>query len=246
MARVEMTAGARLRFSDLDPAERKKVLERRGTTGMNIKVLEDIERVGQTWISTRRLRPTASSATQPSHFRPSRSYPCASPSPWSTTTSIMSAHRCTLSLPCARAPPKTYGPVCTPLKSCPRPIGPLGLPAMISATDVAYLDPWVPSDLPASLESLENLEHLECQETLDAHRRLLASQLHLRRAKSSPGAPGEPGPKGPDGEPGAPGQDGEPGQPGHPGQDGQPGEKGICPKYCAIDGGVFFEDGTRR
>uniref|UniRef100_A0A914HRS0 Uncharacterized protein n=1 Tax=Globodera rostochiensis TaxID=31243 RepID=A0A914HRS0_GLORO len=22
--------------------------------------------------------------------------------------------------------------------------------------------------------------------------------------------------------------------------------KGICPKYCAIDGGVFFEDGTRR
>ncbi|KAK0410990.1 hypothetical protein QR680_005419 [Steinernema hermaphroditum] len=25
-----------------------------------------------------------------------------------------------------------------------------------------------------------------------------------------------------------------------------PGEKGICPKYCAIDGGVFFEDGTRR
>ncbi|PIO65803.1 hypothetical protein TELCIR_12507, partial [Teladorsagia circumcincta] len=60
------------------------------------------------------------------------------------------------------------------------------------------------------------------------------------------GAPGEPGPKGPDGEPGAPGQDGEPGMPGHAGQDGQPGEKGICPKYCAIDGGVFFEDGTRR
>uniref|UniRef100_A0A7E4ZV17 Ferredoxin n=2 Tax=Rhabditida TaxID=6236 RepID=A0A7E4ZV17_PANRE len=24
------------------------------------------------------------------------------------------------------------------------------------------------------------------------------------------------------------------------------GEKGICPKYCAIDGGVFFEDGSRR
>ena len=21
---------------------------------------------------------------------------------------------------------------------------------------------------------------------------------------------------------------------------------GICPKYCALDGGVFFEDGTRR
>ncbi|PAV66471.1 hypothetical protein WR25_22509 isoform B [Diploscapter pachys] len=35
----------------------------------------------------------------------------------------------------------------------------------------------------------------------------------------------------------------------HPEQPGQPGgggEKGICPKYCAIDGGIFFEDGTRR
>ncbi|PAV73598.1 hypothetical protein WR25_00778 [Diploscapter pachys] len=27
---------------------------------------------------------------------------------------------------------------------------------------------------------------------------------------------------------------------------GSPGERGICPKYCAIDGGIFFEDGTRR
>ncbi|EFO98727.1 hypothetical protein CRE_25041 [Caenorhabditis remanei] len=43
-----------------------------------------------------------------------------------------------------------------------------------------------------------------------------------------------------------PGQDGAPGQPGVPGADGTPGEKGICPKYCAIDGGVFFEDGSRR
>ncbi|KAI6238324.1 Col-cuticle-N domain-containing protein [Aphelenchoides fujianensis] len=30
------------------------------------------------------------------------------------------------------------------------------------------------------------------------------------------------------------------------GPPGNAGEKGICPKYCAIDGGVFFEDGTRR
>uniref|UniRef100_A0A183CPB8 Secreted protein n=1 Tax=Globodera pallida TaxID=36090 RepID=A0A183CPB8_GLOPA len=30
------------------------------------------------------------------------------------------------------------------------------------------------------------------------------------------------------------------------GQLGGSGFKGICPKYCAIDGGVFFEDGTRR
>ncbi|KAK0399560.1 hypothetical protein QR680_003106 [Steinernema hermaphroditum] len=39
--------------------------------------------------------------------------------------------------------------------------------------------------------------------------------------------------------PGPPGPAGNPGKPGA-------GEKGICPKYCAIDGGVFFEDGTRR
>ncbi|KAI6218659.1 hypothetical protein M3Y99_01694200 [Aphelenchoides fujianensis] len=43
-----------------------------------------------------------------------------------------------------------------------------------------------------------------------------------------------------------PGNDGNPGAPGQPGQPGAAGEKGICPKYCAIDGGVFFEDGTRR
>ncbi|KAH7725483.1 Nematode cuticle collagen [Aphelenchoides avenae] len=50
----------------------------------------------------------------------------------------------------------------------------------------------------------------------------------------------------PPGPPGPPGNDGQPGQPGQAGQPGGPGEKGICPKYCAIDGGVFFEDGTRR
>ncbi|KAI6188916.1 Col-cuticle-N domain-containing protein [Aphelenchoides besseyi] len=72
------------------------------------------------------------------------------------------------------------------------------------------------------------------------------------------GAPGAPGPAGPDGPPGPPGPKGEAGEDGPPGSDGQPGppgqaggpgsagEKGICPKYCALDGGVFFEDGTRR
>uniref|UniRef100_A0A183CGI8 Uncharacterized protein n=1 Tax=Globodera pallida TaxID=36090 RepID=A0A183CGI8_GLOPA len=37
-----------------------------------------------------------------------------------------------------------------------------------------------------------------------------------------------------------------PGPLGPLGQLGGSGFKGICPKYCAIDGGVFFEDGTRR
>ncbi|KAI6243040.1 hypothetical protein M3Y99_00152200 [Aphelenchoides fujianensis] len=43
-----------------------------------------------------------------------------------------------------------------------------------------------------------------------------------------------------------PGEDGAPGAQGPQGPPGNAGEKGICPKYCAIDGGVFFEDGTRR
>ncbi|KAK0397938.1 hypothetical protein QR680_002348 [Steinernema hermaphroditum] len=60
------------------------------------------------------------------------------------------------------------------------------------------------------------------------------------------GAPGKPGRPGKPGAPGLPGNDGQPGQPGPPGPPGTQGEKGICPKYCAIDGGVFFEDGTRR
>ncbi|EPB70288.1 nematode cuticle collagen domain protein [Ancylostoma ceylanicum] len=62
----------------------------------------------------------------------------------------------------------------------------------------------------------------------------------------NPGAPGQPGPKGPPGPDGQPGADGNPGAPGEAGPPGAAGEKGICPKYCAIDGGVFFEDGTRR
>ncbi|VDL74786.1 unnamed protein product [Nippostrongylus brasiliensis] len=55
-----------------------------------------------------------------------------------------------------------------------------------------------------------------------------------------------PGPKGPNGPNGQPGAAGNPGAPGQAGQPGGPGEPGICPKYCAIDGGVFFADGTRR
>ncbi|VDO77454.1 unnamed protein product [Heligmosomoides polygyrus] len=62
----------------------------------------------------------------------------------------------------------------------------------------------------------------------------------------APGGAGEPGPKGPTGPAGAPGSDGHPGAPGSSGPAGTKGEKGICPKYCAIDGGVFFEDGSRR
>ncbi|CAD6191915.1 unnamed protein product [Caenorhabditis auriculariae] len=60
------------------------------------------------------------------------------------------------------------------------------------------------------------------------------------------GPPGAPGPKGSPGHPGLPGSDGTPGSPGPQGPPGLPGEQGVCPKYCAIDGGVFFEDGSRR
>ncbi|VDL73613.1 unnamed protein product [Nippostrongylus brasiliensis] len=71
-----------------------------------------------------------------------------------------------------------------------------------------------------------------------------------------PGPIGEPGPKGERGPPGRPGDagrrgrpgmEGPPGPPGKPGLRGPPGprgrrgEKGVCPKYCALDGGVFFE-----
>ncbi|KAF8374514.1 hypothetical protein PRIPAC_80943 [Pristionchus pacificus] len=60
------------------------------------------------------------------------------------------------------------------------------------------------------------------------------------------GAPGHDGEKGQPGNNGAPGKDGEQGEPGFPGQAGTEGEKGICPKYCALDGGIFFEDGSRH
>lgn len=73
-----------------------------------------------------------------------------------------------------------------------------------------------------------------------------------------PGLPGPDGNPGRDGQPGSPGLNGPPGPPGpsgNPGPNGEhgpaglpgsQGERGICPKYCALDGGVFFEDGTRR
>ncbi|KIH57446.1 collagen triple helix repeat protein [Ancylostoma duodenale] len=82
-----------------------------------------------------------------------------------------------------------------------------------------------------------------------------------------PGPVGEPGPRGERGPPGRPGfdgnigdagpkgppgRDGERGSPGRigpagpPGPRGRRGERGICPKYCALDGGVFFENGARR
>ncbi|VDP34935.1 unnamed protein product [Heligmosomoides polygyrus] len=69
---------------------------------------------------------------------------------------------------------------------------------------------------------------------------------HVKRSMHSEINFCKPGPKGPNGPDGQPGADGNPGAPGPAGPPGQPGERGICPKYCAIDGGVFFEDGTRR
>uniref|UniRef100_A0A0K0D3W8 Col_cuticle_N domain-containing protein n=1 Tax=Angiostrongylus cantonensis TaxID=6313 RepID=A0A0K0D3W8_ANGCA len=56
----------------------------------------------------------------------------------------------------------------------------------------------------------------------------------------------EVGPKEAHGPEGSPGADGNPGKPGERGPLGTPGERGICPKYCAIDGGVLFEDGSRQ
>ncbi|KAH7721099.1 Protein COL-3 [Aphelenchoides avenae] len=76
------------------------------------------------------------------------------------------------------------------------------------------------------------------QETLD--------RQELQASQDTQDSREDQGPKGPSGRPGAPGNDGRPGNPGAAGQPGGGGEKGICPKYCAIDGGVFFEDGTRR
>uniref|UniRef100_A0A915J5U8 Nematode cuticle collagen N-terminal domain-containing protein n=1 Tax=Romanomermis culicivorax TaxID=13658 RepID=A0A915J5U8_ROMCU len=65
-------------------------------------------------------------------------------------------------------------------------------------------------------------------------------------APGSDGNNGAPGPKGAPGPQGPPGKDGEPGDKGPPGPPGKQGEKGACPKYCALDGGVFYEDGTTR
>ncbi|KAI6180381.1 Col-cuticle-N domain-containing protein [Aphelenchoides besseyi] len=54
---------------------------------------------------------------------------------------------------------------------------------------------------------------------------------------------GSQGPVGANGPQGPPGSSGPVGAPGLPGPQG---ERGVCPKYCALDGGIFFEDGTRR
>jgi hypothetical protein len=62
----------------------------------------------------------------------------------------------------------------------------------------------------------------------------------------SDGGASTPGPKGPKGPPGPAGEDGHPGAPGPDGQPGGEGNRGICPKYCSVDGGVFFEDGVQR
>ncbi|VDM94894.1 unnamed protein product [Thelazia callipaeda] len=60
------------------------------------------------------------------------------------------------------------------------------------------------------------------------------------------GMPGLDGPPGPPGKRGLPGQDGLPGNQGAPGLQGpvgkvgSDGNLGVCPTYCATDGGVFF------
>ncbi|KAK6731957.1 hypothetical protein RB195_008044 [Necator americanus] len=64
-----------------------------------------------------------------------------------------------------------------------------------------------------------------------------------------PGWPGEPatesyavaGQKGPPGLPGTQGATGRAGPMGQPGRRGPKGSIGICPTYCAVDGGVFHE-----
>ncbi|CAD5211874.1 unnamed protein product [Bursaphelenchus xylophilus] len=66
-----------------------------------------------------------------------------------------------------------------------------------------------------------------------------------------PGPPGPdaitmdliPGPKGPRGLPGKDGLPGPAGPQGPPGPPGAPGELGVCPNYCAVDGGVFYDPG---
>ncbi|KAL7071006.1 hypothetical protein ACQ4LE_009733 [Meloidogyne hapla] len=60
------------------------------------------------------------------------------------------------------------------------------------------------------------------------------------------GLPGIDGPQGPQGRKGAQGEAGRVGTPGTTGsvgpigESGEDGHKGVCPTYCAMDGGVFF------
>lgn len=96
---------------------------------------------------------------------------------------------------------------------------------------------------PAPTESLEMEEDLVRRSILRFFPSALARNLTYINQLPFTGPPGPKGPPGPDGPPGPPGN---PGAPGAPGDSGKSGERGICPKYCAIDGGIFFEDGTMR
>uniref|UniRef100_A0A0R3RQG4 Col_cuticle_N domain-containing protein n=1 Tax=Elaeophora elaphi TaxID=1147741 RepID=A0A0R3RQG4_9BILA len=61
--------------------------------------------------------------------------------------------------------------------------------------------------------------------------------------RGMPGIDGPPGPtgkRGPPGEDGLPGSRGSAGLPGPVGKVGPDGNVGVCPTYCATDGGVFF------
>ncbi|KAK6056889.1 collagen triple helix repeat protein [Cooperia oncophora] len=60
------------------------------------------------------------------------------------------------------------------------------------------------------------------------------------------GLPGPPGPRGPPGQVGPGGREGPVGAFGPTGPQGQQGQRGICPKYCSIDGGAFYEDAVKR
>ncbi|CAP25683.2 Protein CBR-COL-46 [Caenorhabditis briggsae] len=54
------------------------------------------------------------------------------------------------------------------------------------------------------------------------------------------GPQGAQGPRGKKGKPGFPGNDGAAGAEGLIGERGEEGNRGVCPTYCATDGGVFF------
>lgn len=103
---------------------------------------------------------------------------------------------------------------------------------------------------PANRETPETPVHrapLDFPEMLEKYESKFISILTVsNNSFVKDGDAGPPGPKGSKGPPGPPGSDGQPGPQGPAGPPGKQGEKGVCPKYCALDGGVFFEDGTRR
>jgi hypothetical protein len=80
-------------------------------------------------------------------------------------------------------------------------------------------------DRPAVTATLATRDHQVCAATVQLH-----AWEHIA---------------GPVGPPGQPGANGEPGQPGAKGPPGPAGEPGVCPKYCATDGGIFYEDGAK-